>query len=95
VGAVVGVLIAVPLLKEGGDFLGGQMVAGFDGRFAGDHVEELVEQVAAVGLFVAGGEEFDDLAEHFGWAEVRQHGGVAGNEDRIAAEFFDFDAELC
>ena len=62
--AVVGVLKVVPLLEQGGDFLGGQAVAGFDGRFAGDHVQQLVEQVAALGRLAArGSSRFDDLPQ--------------------------------
>ena len=84
----------VTLLQKRCDFSGGEVVAGFDGGFAGDNVEQLVEQVASVGCFVAGDEKLDDLAQHFRRAEVSEHGGISGDEKRVAAEGFDLDAEL-
>ena len=34
---------------------------------------------------MAGDEQLDNVSQHFGGAEVGEDGGVAGNEDRIAA----------
>ncbi len=46
------------------------------------------------GLLAAGEQLFDQLAQHFGRAQVREHRRVARHEHRLAAERLHFDAQL-
>ena len=51
--AVVAVLGQVALLNQSGDFLRCETVAGFNRGFAGDHVQQVVDEIANVGCFAA------------------------------------------
>ena len=75
------------------DLGGGERVAGFDGGFAGHHVENFVQEFFLVQveqfLFAA----FQKFGEEFGGVEPLQEAWKCVNGDGIGADGGGFDAE--
>jgi hypothetical protein len=61
VGAVVAVLGEMAKFDQGGHFLGRKAIARFDGGFAGDHVQQLVDQIATIRGFAVGHKPRDQI----------------------------------
>jgi hypothetical protein len=79
--------------QEGIDFGGGEGVAGFDGGFAGHHVEHFVQELLLIqieGFLLAA---FQKLGEELGGVETLQEAGECVDGDGIGADCGSFDAE--
>ena len=100
---MMGVLGQMPLLDQGGDFLGRQPVARLDRRLARDHVQKFVQHVAPRQLGAAGCDRRRPPARppsadrpspaDFRQAQIRQHRRIAGHQHRVAAERLDDHAQ--
>jgi hypothetical protein len=97
VGAVAGAFDFAAELNEGGEFLVAHVVAGLDRRFAGHHVEDLVE-----GLLVSGGEAvglgfFDEFGEKLDGVDtfIEEEGREGVDGDGRGTDGFGFDADAC
>ena len=92
VGAVVGVVDEVALFEEAEDFFLRQSLAGFDGGFAGHHRDQVVKQIPSRWLFGVV-EIVGDIADELFEIDFFQHHGITGDQERVAAELFDAQAE--
>jgi hypothetical protein len=93
VGAVAGAVYQVALGEEGFDHSGGEGVAGFDGGFAGHHVEDVVEEFflgeVEDFLFAA----FEEGGDEVGGVELGEEGGETEDGDLVGAGGCEVDAE--
>ena len=89
-----GILGQMPLGQQRVDLLGREPVAELHGRLAGDHVQQIVQQVAGLGLLAAGEQFFHQVAEHVGRPPVGQHRRVARTSTVSPPKGCDLDAQL-
>ena len=100
-GAGGGAFDFLPLLEEGGKFLGGEFIAGFDGGFAGHHVEDVVEcgfgglRGGGVGVEVAFGGAVEEVGEEVVGIDVsiEEEGGEGVKGQGLWADGLEFDAD--
>ena len=91
--AMMGILVVMTLFEQRLDFFARQSVAGLDGRLAGDHVQQLIQQIAAVQQLLRMQQLLDDLPQHLRRIEVGQHGRIGRHENRVAAKRFHIHAQ--
>ncbi len=94
VGAVVRVVDKVSLGEQRVDLFGREAMARFDGRFAGHHVQQRIEQVAAIGLLFGLIELLGEVADQLRQVGFRQHDRIAVDQDCLPTELTDAKAEL-
>jgi hypothetical protein len=93
--AMMFILGEVTLGKKRFDFLVGQPVAEFHRCLTGDHMQQVIKQIACIGPAATLQQFIDQIAQHLGRTQVGQHGRIARNKYRLAAERLHFDAQLC
>ena len=86
VGAIAGAIDEMSAGEERFDFAGREGVAGFDGGFAGHHVEDFVEEFFVVDVEGFAFAALEDFLEEFDGVQAVEEAGKGVDADGIGAD---------